>query len=70
LSSVLEKASSTMRLNLLYASPCALVVMSPMYSAAPKGAPACWSRKTVNDRLGQVASLDAEGVEPDLVDGG
>jgi len=43
----LENASSMMALNVLSALPFLLVVMSPRYSAAPNGAPAVSSRKTV-----------------------
>ena len=50
--SVLENASETMSLNVLCARPLRSEVKSPMYSAAPKGAPACSSRKTVKVVLG------------------
>ena len=41
-----------------------------MYSAAPNGAPACWSRKTVKSRFGrQIRGLDLEPVEAELVGG-
>ena len=39
-------------LKVFWPLPCALVLKSPMYSAAPNGAPACSSKKTVKSRLG------------------
>ena len=65
---VLENASSTIRWNSLSALPRASVVMSPMYSAAPNGAPAVSSRNTVKSRFGrEVPGLDAQDVEADGV---
>src|SRR5215813_1855134 len=44
--SVEENASWTIKVKVLWALPLTSVVKSPMYSAAPKGAPASSSRKT------------------------
>src|SRR5262249_37657942 len=52
LTSVDEKASVTIRLNVFWPFPRASVLKSPMYSAAPNGDGACSSRNTVKSRLG------------------
>jgi hypothetical protein len=47
LTSVDENASWTISLKVFWPLPAGFVLKSPMYSAAPNGAPAVSSRKTV-----------------------